>query len=63
MQELLIDHRVTSAYRAQANGAAERIVQVVKRTMRKLTTDERAKESWERVIPALALAYNASRQS
>lgn len=63
LNELQIDHRVTSAYRAQANGAAERIVQVVKKTARKLTSDPRARESWERMIPALALAYNASRQS
>ena len=36
LEEHAIDHRTISEYHAQANGLAERIVQVLKRALRKL---------------------------
>eukprot|EP00959_Pyramimonas_sp_CCMP1952_P246686 5155877-Pyramimonas_sp.AAC.1 len=63
LDELLIDHRHTSAYHPQANGLAERLVQLLKKAMRKCAGDPTLQHTWEKVVPTLMLAYNASKQS
>jgi hypothetical protein len=55
----LIDHRSTSAYYPQANGLSERVVQVVKRALRKWCL-RHAAEEWDTYLPWLAMGYNFS---
>ncbi|GAQ83296.1 hypothetical protein KFL_001420210 [Klebsormidium nitens] len=57
----LIDHRATSAYHPQANGLSERIVQVVKRALRKWCLGHPAEE-WHLYLPWIAMGYNFSAQ-
>ena len=63
LEEHAIDHRTTSEYHAQANGLAERVVQVLKRALRKLRLQREVLDHWEEYVPYVMLAYNASVQS
>jgi hypothetical protein len=58
----LIDHRSTSANHPPANGLSERIVQVVKRTLRKWCLGHAA-EQWDLYFPWVAMGYNFSVQT
>jgi hypothetical protein len=58
----LIDHRPTSAHHPQANGLSERIVQVVKRSLRKWCLGHAA-EQWDMYLPWVAMGYNFSVQT
>ena len=60
-----IEHRRTSAYRAQSNGLAERAVQTVKKAVSKLAASKGKQSSsfqWEWELAYLQLAYNSSPQ-
>jgi hypothetical protein len=57
-----VDHRVTSPFHPQANGLAERVVQVVKRSLQKLC-EANATAQWDLQLPWVALGYRCSRQS
>ena len=63
LDSLLIDHRHSSSYHPQANGLAERIVQVTKTALKKSALNPKIVNEWEKILPSLMLAYNASRQS
>ena len=62
LSSCFIDHRVTSSFHPQANGLAERIVQVVKRSLRKLC-EARSTTQWDAQLPWVALGYRCSKQS
>lgn len=62
LSSCFIDHRVTSAFHPQANGLAERVVQVVKRGLRKLC-EARSTTQWDAQLPWVALGYRCSKQS
>ncbi|GAQ92009.1 hypothetical protein KFL_009030040, partial [Klebsormidium nitens] len=58
----LVDHRATSAHHPQANGLSERVVQVVKRALRKWCLGHAA-EDWDLYLPWVAMGYNFSTQA
>ena len=62
LQRCFIDHRTTSAAHPQSNGAAERIVQVVKKALRKHIADRQRTDEWDEWMPWLALGYRCSPQ-
>ncbi|PNH02154.1 Pro-Pol polyprotein [Tetrabaena socialis] len=57
LQQCFIDHRKTSANHPQADGAAERMVQLVKRGLRKYCESRQAPNCWDLDLPWLALGY------
>jgi hypothetical protein len=57
-----LDHRATSAYHPQANGLSERVVGVVKRSLRKWCLGH-ASEEWDVYLPWVAMGYNFSAQA
>jgi len=62
LRACFVDHRVTSAYHPQANGMAERVVQVVKQGLRKLC-EGKGTQQWDLQLPWVALGYRCSKQS
>jgi hypothetical protein len=58
----LVDHCATSAYHPQANGLSERVVGVVKRSLRKWCLGHAAEE-WDVYLPWVAMGYNFSAQA
>ncbi|GFR41142.1 hypothetical protein Agub_g1791 [Astrephomene gubernaculifera] len=63
LEQCYVDHRPTSAYHPQANGAAERLVQVLKSALRKYCAESGSPETWDQHLPWLALAYRCSPQA
>eukprot|EP00878_Enallax_costatus_P024895 GHUV01026591.1.p1 GENE.GHUV01026591.1~~GHUV01026591.1.p1 ORF type:complete len:390 (+),score=72.53 GHUV01026591.1:43-1212(+) len=61
--DCMIEHRVTSANHPQANGAAERAVQCVKRSLKKMCEEEKTAADWDKHLPWFRLGYNCSRQA
>ena len=62
LAKCFIDHRTTSAQHPQANGAAERIVQVVKKGLRKYCQLAGNADTWDEWLPWLLLGYRCSPQ-
>ena len=63
MAHNLIDHRLITPHHSQSNGLAERCVQTVKRSLKKMATDSRYGEfQWDDELPYVMLAYNVSAQ-
>lgn len=58
-----IEHRRTSPSHLQADGVAERAVQTVKRSLRRLITAQPNRQCvWDSLLPSFMLAYNTTRQ-
>ena len=62
LSSLHIDHRQTQSYSPQGNGAAERVVQIVKSALSKLQTINDIRATWDNELWKLALAYNSTPQ-
>lgn len=62
LQLSFIDHRRTSAYRPQADGLAERVVQTMKRCLDKVCDSPEKKTTWDLELPWVALGYRCSPQ-
>ncbi|OAE22432.1 hypothetical protein AXG93_2381s1280 [Marchantia polymorpha subsp. ruderalis] len=59
----LIDHRTTSRDHPEADGLAERVVQTVKRALRKYGLQKGHLGDWDIQLPWLAMGYRFSRQA
>ncbi len=59
----LIDHRTTSRDHPEADGLAERVVQTVKRGLRKYGLLEGNHQDWDLKLPWIAMGYRFSRQA
>ena len=62
LAKCFIDHRTTSAQHPQANGAAERVVQVVKKGLRKYCLLAGNADTWDEWLPWRVLGYRCSPQ-
>jgi hypothetical protein len=62
LAKCMVHHRPTSANHPQANGAAERAVQSVKRALRKTCEMEGSAMDWPKHLPWVRLGYNCSKQ-
>jgi hypothetical protein len=62
LEKNYIDHRTTSADHPQANGQVERLVQTVKKALRKALLDDPEKD-WDDLLPRIMLAYRCSKQA
>jgi hypothetical protein len=60
--DCMVVHRPTAAQHPQANGAAERSIQSVKRSIRKCAESEGTAKDWPKHLPWIRLGYNCSRQ-
>jgi transposase InsO family protein len=61
--QALIDHRTTSRDHPEADGLAERVVQTVKRGLRKYGLQRRHVNDWDIQLPWLAMGYCFSKQA
>ncbi|PNH10240.1 Pro-Pol polyprotein, partial [Tetrabaena socialis] len=62
LERCFIGHRHTSPGHPQADGAAERVVQVLKDVLRKACYEAAEASAWELAIPDLLLGYRCSPQ-
>jgi transposase InsO family protein len=62
LMQCLVDHRRTSPSHPQANGAAERVVQTLKRSLQKLVEEHGSPRAWEQMLAWAVLAYRAAPQ-
>ncbi|GIL49963.1 hypothetical protein Vafri_6086 [Volvox africanus] len=62
-EQSLVDHRRTSPNHPQADGAAERIVQVLKRSLRKFCAAQGTAQEWDEQLPWIGMGYNCSPQA
>ncbi|KXZ54997.1 hypothetical protein GPECTOR_3g161 [Gonium pectorale] len=63
LQQCFVDHRCTSAGHPQADGLAERMVQVVKAAIRMHCMESSSSDKWDEHLPWLAVAYRCSPQA
>ncbi|PNH01236.1 Retrovirus-related Pol polyprotein from transposon [Tetrabaena socialis] len=63
LERCFIDHRTTSPGHPQADGAAERIVKVLKEALRKACYEAADPAAWEKGLPELLLGYRCSPQA
>ncbi len=63
LNKCLIDHRTTSRDHPQADGLAERIVQTVKRALRKYGLQIGHVSEWDLQLPWLAMGYRFNKQA
>ena len=61
--QALIDHRTTSRDHPEADGLAERVVQTVKRGLRKYGLIHGNHRDWDLKLPWIAMGYRFSRQA
>ena len=61
--QALIDHRITSQDHPEADGLAERVVQTVKRGLRKYGLIHGNHRDWDLKLPWIAMGYRFSRQA
>jgi len=59
----LMDHRTTSRDHPEADGLAERVVQIVKRALRKYGLQRGHVSDWDLQLPWLAIGYRFSKQA
>ncbi len=60
--QYMVDHTPTTAGNPQGNGQAERAVQVVKRSLKKVCESTQSVKEWENHLPDLVLGYNCGVQ-
>lgn len=63
LQQAHVDHRITSQACPWVNGRAERCVQTVKSSLRKMCDIEADKDDWDMQVPWILMGYRCSVQS
>ncbi|NBK23903.1 MAG: hypothetical protein EOM68_17970 [Spirochaetia bacterium] len=63
LEHSFIDHRFTAPEKPSSNGLAERVVQTIKRALRKHCEQRRDAVTWDLGLPWVALAYRCSPQA
>ena len=63
LEQTYIDHRTTSRDHPEADGLAERMVQSVKRALRKHCLQRGHTRDWDLQLPWLAMGYRFSKQA
>jgi hypothetical protein len=62
-EQAMIDHRTTSRDHPEADGLAERMVQTVKRGLRKYSLNKGHHRDWDLHLPWIAMGYRFSKQA
>jgi transposase InsO family protein len=62
-KQAMIDHRTTSRDHPEADGLAERMVQTVKRGLRKYSLKKGHHGDWDLQLPWIAMGYRFSKQA
>lgn len=62
LAKAFIEHRHTSAYHPQSNGLAERCVQTIKRSLKKIVDSDAEGRRWDELLPWVALGYRVTPQ-
>jgi transposase-like protein len=60
-EQAMIDHRTTSRDHPEADGLAERMVQTVKRGLRKYSLNKEHHGDWDLQLPWIAMGYRFSK--
>ena len=63
LEQTYVDHRTTSRDHLEADGLAERMVQIVKRALRKYGLQRGHTGDWDLQLPWLAMGYRFSKQA
>ena len=61
MEQIYIDHKTTSCDHPEADGLAERMVQTVKRALRKYGLQQGHNGDWDLQLPWLTMDYRFSK--
>jgi transposase-like protein len=62
-EQVMIDHRTTSRDHPEADGLAERMVQTVKRGLRKYSLKKGHHGDWDLQLPWIAMGYRFSKHA
>lgn len=63
LAQSFIHHRKTSPNHPQTNGLAERMVETIKNSLKKILSNQVSFDDWDELIPRIQMGYNSSVQN